>query len=348
MTWIQSYEEAVSYLCPQIQHVLMSVSSAKKKTAAEIRLCIGREPALLCKGEIIYVKGITVTYEILQECVLSLTRCSVQAHEDELAQGFLSVPGGHRAGLAGTAVFSRGQAILGMREYNAVVLRIAHEGCEEGKITAGLLLKNGLCGILLAGVPGSGKTTLLRQLGEVLTEKGVRAVLADERGEFVRAEGLCRLTGYPKARAILMALRSLSPQAILCDELGGEEDTQSVLWALNCGVPVIGTAHADSLEQLFQRKGTALLLASGAFKKIAILDALHPGTVREVYENDGGTETWRRTAFDPVLVRMRNAVGRQVLQEDFLLGTSNSISCDGSAEAALYEDADRAAAAVCL
>jgi stage III sporulation protein AA len=348
VSWRTAYDEAVSHLCPAVRDVLRAVPIPYRESATEVRLLLGRPPVLLCGGNEIEQSGPAVTEEMLIESVISLTGYSVQAHQNELAQGFLSVAGGHRAGLAGTAVFGGGQTLQGIRDYNAIVLRIAHDGGETCAQTAKQLLSGGICGMLLAGIPGSGKTTLLKAISKELAVRGVRTVLIDERGEFSTLEGVCRLTGYPKAQGILMAVRALSPQVILCDELGGEEDTRAVLWALNCGVAVIGTAHADSVAQLRRRRGTQLLLSTGAFPRIAVLDAACPGTVMEVIDDDGDASARRSNPAPHWIDGGRRPDGQPMPTEDCGVGAGNSVSCDRAAEAALYDDTDRSASALCL
>lgn len=345
-----AYREAISYLCPALVSELMCVSSLAMETASEVRLCVGRPPVLLCGGREVEINASPVTPQLLEECIFSLTDCSVQSHEAEIAQGFLSVKGGHRAGLAGTAVFSDGErpSVIGMREYNAIVLRIAHEGNAESRKAAEFLLKKDCGGTLLAGVPGSGKTTLLRRMAEILSENGKTPVLIDERGEFSEVSGICRLSGYPKAQAILMALRALSPRFLLCDELGGEEDAKSVLWALNCGVAMIGTVHAKTLPELLRRQGAAMLLASGAFSQIAILSSSYPGRIKEVYQYDELSQTWR---IDPAFFcgdALRGDAGDILPQQDRVSRAGDPFFSDAAPQTDDIENEDRAASALCL
>ena len=73
------------------------------------------------------------------------------------------------------------------------------------------------------------------------------------------------LTGYPKAEAILMATAFMNPEVILCDEIGSLEEARAMLEAQNCGVPLIATAHGESLESLLWRPQIRLLHESRVF-----------------------------------------------------------------------------------
>ena len=153
-------------------------------------------------------------------------------------------------------------------------------------------------GVLIAGVPGSGKTTLLRDLGRQLssgvTGRYLRVAVVDERCEIggTAAEGrrdlgVCTdlLSGCPKGEGILMALRSLSPDLILCDEVGKEEEIRAVSMALNSGVPVVATIHASTLEELLARPQGVALLHTGAFQKVVLLEgAASPCKIKSIVE----------------------------------------------------------------
>ena len=134
---------------------------------------------------------------------------------------------------------------------------------------------------IIAITGSAGKTTMLRDLARLLSNEGTQSVaLIDERGELaacVNGEpqndvGLCDVyDGYPKAEAIRQAVRSMAPQLILCDEIGGSEDAAAVAQCQNCGVRVIATAHAGSMEELRRRKPLQAILDSGAFSVFVFL-----------------------------------------------------------------------------
>ncbi len=66
------------------------------------------------------------------------------------------------------------------------------------------------------------------------------------------------LCGFPKHEGIMLALRSLSPDVIICDEIGG--DAKAVEQCLFCGVCVVAAAHAGSFAELSRREDTRKML----------------------------------------------------------------------------------------
>ena len=233
---------------------------------AEIRLRAGRcAAAVTVSGKIIPCSA-PFSEKDIADCFAELCRYSVHSYSREIAEGFITLDGGHRVGLCGTAVMSGG-AVVSVKDISSLNIRIAREvrGCAEelyGRFFAG-----GLCSLLLAGRPMSGKTTLLRDLSRMLGEK-YRVALIDSRNELsasVRGlptldvgENTDVLCGYTKPAGIMTALRSLSPDVIICDEIG--DDYDAVEQCLFCGVKVIAAAHAGSLSELSRRRGTDRLL----------------------------------------------------------------------------------------
>ncbi len=190
---------------------------------------------------------------------------SVYAHQHEICNGFVTLRGGHRAGLCGTAVLQDG-SISNLRDISGINLRIAREFCGAANSILSFLKKNGrVCGTILVGPPGCGKTTLLRDLARQLSLGALgrcRVVIVDERGEIAAVSrgvpqnnvGQCDvLDGYPKGEGILQAVRCLSPDVIICDEIGGEADAHAVATGLNAGATVIASAHASSIKELVSR-----------------------------------------------------------------------------------------------
>lgn len=146
-------------------------------------------------------------------------------------------------------------------------------------------------GILICGAPGSGKTTVLRGIARLISEMGQRCAVMDERGELfpLGTEGFlfakpptCNvLTDYPKSVAMLQAVRVLSPQVLICDEISGE-NVEPLSESMNTGVRFIATLHADSMQQLQAKSQYRSLRELQAVDTLVFLSDRHPGEIREV------------------------------------------------------------------
>jgi stage III sporulation protein AA len=252
-------------------------------------------------------EALRVEGELFEELVGRLTRWSVYALEEELRMGFLTLPGGHRVGLAGRGVVEEGH-LRTLRDLSAVSIRCTREVPGAARF----LLPHLLDGphplpTLLVSPPRSGKTTLLRDLVRQLSWGrpdldlvGRRVVVVDERSEIAGMAGGSPqrdvgprtdvLDGVPKAVGMTMAIRALGPEVLVTDEVGREADTEALVEATRSGVVVLASAHGSAWRDLEARPSTALLFRERVFRRIVLLSRrFGPGTVEAVLDGDGRT-----------------------------------------------------------
>ncbi len=205
------------------------------------------------------------------EVVRRLCRGSVYAYEDTIREGYLPLPGGVRCGVYGSAYRGEGERIHSLRSFSGLVFRLPRRIRGKAAFPASLFRKNRR-GMLLFSPPGVGKTTLLRELAELLStgEEALRVAVADSRrelddGTFSPAALIDLLSGYPRGRDIAVAVRTLSPDLIVTDEIGTKEEAEAILLSARCGVPVIASAHASSFAELERSALLAPLLRSAVF-----------------------------------------------------------------------------------
>ena len=253
---------------------------------AEIRLRTNRPAyAVTLDGENIPCSP-PFSQEDINECFLELCRNSVHSFAREIAEGYITLPGGGRVGFCGTAVIQDGR-LTALRDISSLNIRFPRQvkGCAETLCRRAFA--GGLCSLILCGKPLSGKTTVLRDMARILG-KSHRVAVVDSRGELAGVHGGVPtldvgentdvLNGYSKSDGIMCALRSLSPEIIICDEIG--DDAESVRQCMSCGVKLAVSAHAGSIAELKRRPSLAGLLPF--FDKAALLGQL--GRLTEIAE----------------------------------------------------------------
>ncbi len=256
-----SLASVLSYLPPRIAECLLKYPP---HSITEIRLRADR-PMTVTTGEGNRPTGLTLTETELADIVTKLCAGSLHAYGEEMKQGYIPLPDGCRAGVCGS--LSGGEVIA----ITSVCLRIPRSIQGVGATLCRRLLAAPTEGMLLYSPPGVGKTTLLRDIAATLSSPPhlLRVAVIDSRRELYRADTFRHAIadiylGYPKAKAMELAVRTMSPQYLLCDELGAEE-ADSILSAQHAGVPLIASAHAPSLEALLRRPAMRRLDEAGVF-----------------------------------------------------------------------------------
>lgn len=245
----------------------------------EIRLRRGRPVSFTVRGKNI-VTDLVCTPAELAEAVTRLCGGTMHAHSETIARGYIAFGGGGRAGICGRAVPGQATAnggiqISGVCDIDALCIRIPRSvrGI-SAKLCEYIASRGYAASVLVYSPPGGGKTTLLRDAASTLARAphSRRVAVIDTRGELYRADMFRDtladiFTGYPKATGIEVATRTMSPQYLVCDELGAPDEAEAILAAQHTGVPLIASAHAATFEELIARPAVKLLLDAGIFER---------------------------------------------------------------------------------
>ena len=309
---MQALTQLMPYLPPVLRQYLAALPPEQTACLEEIR-CTRAAPLILRFHEtesfLSFKGGLTTDSaqalicdaELLRRLVLLLSDSSFYALTEELRRGYITLPGGHRAGLSGRAILEQGK-VRGLRDISSINIRLARALPGISLPLLPLLLEQGRpLTTLIIAPPRAGKTTLLRDLAYQFSEgtctTPLRVGLVDERSELAALRGGAPqlpvgrrtdvLDGCPKAEGLMMLIRSMSPELLCCDEIGRAEDALALEDAAHAGIPVIATAHALDQQELLERPIFGQLLNKKAFARLVILSRRNgPGTIEAVLDSN--------------------------------------------------------------
>lgn len=272
-----TYLQAIDCVPPPYYGMLADLPEGQQ--IEEIRLRAGKPPSVKQLGRERETGLPPVTAELLRDILSRAARYSVHSYADSLRHGFLTLAGGHRLGVCGTAVMENGK-VGGVRGISSLNLRVARQiGQAGGEIDP--MAGGKPCSMLLLSPPGLGKTTLLREFTRRVSDSGLSVAVADERCEIAALSngvpqfeiGACTdvIEGCGKKEAVIMLLKTMSPALLVVDEITAPEDVEAVALCAHCGVSVLASAHARNLEDLQKRALYRTLLDLGLFERAVVI-----------------------------------------------------------------------------
>lgn len=251
-----------------------------------------------------------VSRDEMRETMEYISNYSLYAFEEEMKQGFITIQGGHRIGIAGKTIVDD-NGIRSMKYISFINVRLSHQvkGCAT-PVLPYLYQSGDILHTLIISPPRCGKTTLLRDLIRQISNgdgrvPGMTVGVIDERSEI----GACYLgvpqnelgirtdilDCCPKAKGMMMLIRTMSPRVIAVDEIGSREDLEAMEYVMNCGCKLIATVHGNSVEDIKQKPVLRKLVQERIFERYIVLDNRGKiGHLDQIYDSRG-TQLYRRS-----------------------------------------------------
>ncbi len=294
------------YLPPTIRPIIESIARSDPFPIQEIRLRVNQPLAIVAGGQNLFVTkqgeitvspsvGQKITGNDIKHIFMCACQNSVYAYNKELQNGYITLSGGHRMGLAGRIVYEN-NSIHTIRDLSSLSIRIAGEkkGCSHALLPY-LINNKSIRSCAIISPPGGGKTTVLRDIARNISLQGHRVCVIDERGEIAGCHqgnvgydlgpSCDVLDRCDKTDGLQWALRCLSPSVMIVDELGSNREAQAVLQGISGGVGTIFSLHAANMQQALQRSPMLLLMRQRVPELCVMLGSSQtPGKIVHIYD----------------------------------------------------------------
>lgn len=296
--------DVLKYFPSNLKNILINEIGDKEELIEEIRIRT-KKPVILKFRDFEKI----VRYMVGQEEILNILQLicenSIYSYQNQIAEGFVTVSGGHRVGISGSCVIEKGK-VININYISSLNFRISKQvlGCSENILEHILNLnENTVFNSLIVSPPGSGKTTLLRDITKQISSgikklkfKGVNVGVVDERGEIAALhKGIPQndigiktdvIDNISKSGGMKMLIRSMAPQVIIADEIGSNEDIEVINYAMCCGCKGIFTAHGEKMEDLYLNPVIKTLINTHIFERIFFLSSKIKGDLNDIYVLD--------------------------------------------------------------
>lgn len=296
-----SYNDILRYFPDNIRVVLENEIN-NNLVIEEIRIRNSKPIILKLNNSEKIINYIVQTEDVLK-ILQSICENSIYSYQNQICEGFITIKGGHRIGITGSAVIENNQ-VKNLNYISNLNFRIARQiiGCSNNIIKEIINKEeNTIYNTLIVSPPGAGKTTLLRDIirnlsngTEEITGKNIGVV--DERGEIAAMyKGIPQndlgirtdiIENIKKSIGMKMLIRSMAPEIIVADEIGSKEDVQEINYAVCSGIKGIFTAHGNSLEDLKLNPAIAELIEKYIFERLIFIDKNNKGKVNKIYALD--------------------------------------------------------------
>lgn len=279
------------------------ISTFKKEHIQEIRVRINK-PVIIIKEGTECILDKVISTDDIKFIVQRISNYSLYAYEEDIKKGFITIKGGHRIGIAGECVMDK-DGVKTIKNISSLNIRVTREFIGSSLPLLNYIVEdNKVKNTLIISPPKCGKTTILRDLSRLISNgnsrfklSGKKVVVVDERSEIcgsylgvpqmdvgIRTDVL---DNCQKTEGMIMAIRSLSPDVLICDEIGSFEDVEALKVAFNSGVNIIVSIHGKNFDDISKRSNMRNLIKENIIETIVVLGNIdRVGNLINIYSLD--------------------------------------------------------------
>lgn len=275
---------------------------------SEIRMRANNISSVTIFGENFYItdtgisksplRCLSTSFDELDTFIYKICSGSVYAFENTFKCGYITYKN-IRIGLCGKALVKNGE-VCGLSSITGVNIRLPNHINGVSKKIIDLVSEKGLkniSGVLIASPPGVGKTTMLRDIAinmsqgintdSINSKRAYVVNIIDERDEIFIPELFSGCTvdvfsGMSKEKGLEESIRVMSPEVIICDEIGTNKEAEMLLSAHIGGVCIFASVHASDISEIVNNSSLRKLCENGVFSYICLLKRGKSDVITEI------------------------------------------------------------------
>ncbi len=291
----------LKYFPDKIRDIIKKEIQETNSNLEEIRIRVDK-PIILKFNNLEKIVRYKVNSDEILNILQAVCENSIYSYQNQIANGFVTIKGGHRVGISGSCVIENGK-VININYINSLNFRISRQilDCSKNILKHILNLKqNTVYNTLIVSPPGSGKTTILRDIVKQVSNgikhlnfQGINVGVVDERGEIASLyKGSPQndigiktdvIENVSKSIGMKMLIRSMAPKVVVADEIGSFEDIEVINYAMCSGCKGIFTAHGLNLEDIYLNPVLRNLINAHIFEIIIFLSTKEKGTYKNIY-----------------------------------------------------------------
>ena len=331
---VKVYDYIKKYLPPNVAKALENLSNSQQEKLTEIRIRRNMPVVFVVDNRTRFVdasdnlavspdkNALTVSSTEFNDMFNRLCSYSIYSNMNNLKSGYITLENGSRVGVCSTAVYED-DSLVSVKDISSVNIRIPRQAVGCSREVLNKVFADGVCSVIVVGKPSGGKTTLLRDMAKEISDgfnnEYKKVVIVDERNELAGKVGndftlkiganTDVITGLNKAKGIENAIRTMSPDVIVCDEIATEKELNEIRFGFSCGVKFMLSVHIGKKQDLYTKPIIYDLLSTGEFEKIILLDDNYSAKIldaREIFN-----EIRRRSNNNPLVVNDGNIYDRK-------------------------------------
>lgn len=294
---VKVFDYVKKYLPSTVSDALDNLSKSQQEGLTEIRIRRNMPVVFVINSRTCFVDNRNISFSVQEKNALTVTSTdfkdmfnrlcsySVYSNMNNLKNGYITLENGSRVGVCSSAVYED-EKLVSVKNISSVNIRIPRQAVGCSREVLNKIFADGICSVIVAGNPSGGKTTLLRDMARELSDgfnsEYKKVVIVDERNELAGKVGndftldvgvnTDVITGFDKAKGIENAVRTMSPDIIVCDEIATQKEFERIRFGFSCGVRFLLSIHIGKKQDLYAKPIVRDLLSTGEFEKIILLD----------------------------------------------------------------------------